>query len=472
MMKPALRQARGDETTPFTLSLSKREPVEAWKGTLLKLRNFPHLPADTSEVRMIRRGRFLVAGAGAVLACGFEAEAQQRRHASRLVASSLANQPLDPGSDVNVAEFEASPAAISPDLLAGLPGWNAPKTQRPHHTLPDLLPVTQQGTVPKPLGSPGSCEAQSFGHGLCGYTASRTWNGAKRWDQTDPANTPSAAWLYSYAHSQEHRSCPTGSGAVVYLQQMIRDGAPSQKSVPYTTVCATLDSDYEKPLSRFPEAKGLRIGSFATFELAKVDVDFLKAYLAAGHAIAFSGPVASGYAAPKLTNGVFTAAGCTWKGGHGQVIVGYDDAKGGGAFLVQNSFGTQWGAGGRLWWAYDTLMQHQKLAAIAFPRATALTGTALHAAASGAPRGTVAGAKRVAGHALLALQFADTVEIASISASVANGPKGTLTYNAPFAAGIVQIPLSGSAGGSCSVTVAATTLSGTSAAYTGTIQLS
>jgi hypothetical protein len=114
----------------------------------------------------------------------------------------------------------------------------------------------------------------------------------------------------------------------------------------------------------------------------------------------------------------------------------------------------------------------RSLAAIDFPRAATLTGTALQTAASSAPRGTIAGAKRVVGHVLLTLQFADTVEIASVSASVANGPKGTLRYKAPFAPGIVQIPISGSTGGSCSVTVAATTLSGASAAYTGTVRLS
>jgi hypothetical protein len=99
----------------------------------------------------------------------------------------------------------------------------------------------------------------------------------------------------------------------------------------------------------------------------------LKEFLASGQAVAFSGPVIKGYG--KLTDGVCYGEGPVPKTGHGQLLVGYDDSKGTagkqGAFLVQNSMGDDWpqaAPGGRIWVAYDTFLDSQKLAAVAYPR--------------------------------------------------------------------------------------------------------
>jgi hypothetical protein len=100
-----------------------------------------------------------------------------------------------------------------------------------------------------------------------------------------------------------------------------------------------------------------------------------RAALAAGHAIAFSGPVFQGYADPPLSNGVFAGTPGTLipNSGHGQMLVGYDDHMGGtGAFLIQNSFGPCWppaAPGGFIWWAYDTFLESQTLTAVAYPLA-------------------------------------------------------------------------------------------------------
>jgi hypothetical protein len=51
--------------------------------------------------------------------------------------------------------------------------------------LSNLPAVSQQGTAASP-GSPGSCEAQSFGYGLGSYTAALDQNGLPKWN-TDPA---------------------------------------------------------------------------------------------------------------------------------------------------------------------------------------------------------------------------------------------------------------------------------------------
>lgn len=51
-------------------------------------------------------------------------------------------------------------------------------------------------------------------------------------------------------------------------------------------------------------------------------------------------------------NGVYGGAD---DGAHAMVIIGYDDTKAGGAFLVQNSWGTDWGSGGYFWIKYSDI---------------------------------------------------------------------------------------------------------------------
>ncbi len=237
-----------------------------------------------------------------------------------------------------------------------------------------------QGTTTN-LGSPGSCEAQSFGYGLGAYTAARLPDGSLKWSAGDLANTPSAAFLFTLGIAAGDASCPKGGLALPYLRQLIAFGSASTAQVPYRPSCCYFDEIDEN--RRWPGAERLRIGSFATFAVSSTQLDLMRDLLAAGHAIAFSGPVLEGYDAPLLRFGVFGSNGgmqpLTKPGsGHGQLVVGYDDTRGDpdapGAFLIQNSFGTKWpptSPGGRIWWAYDTFLSTQSLAAVAYSLAAA-----------------------------------------------------------------------------------------------------
>ena len=58
----------------------------------------------------------------------------------------------------------------------------------------------------------------------------------------------------------------------------------------------------------------------------------------------------------NLSNGVWTGYYNSATGGaHAMVIIGYDDYKSGGAFLVQNSWGSNWGDGGYFWIKYSDI---------------------------------------------------------------------------------------------------------------------
>lgn len=292
-----------------------------------------------------------------------------------------ANDPSDDtlgqfGSELNVAEFDNAPEALP--VLA----FNRTRGPLPSSVLlTNLPPIATQGTPPKPLGSPGSCEAQSFAYGLGSYTNGRNPNGSIRWDITNPDNLISAAFQYRYQHFLQGKTCPSGSLAIPYLDRIVAEGSPSAADFAYRADCAYLDSIPTNPVVNNPER--FRLGSFSTFQVRSnpdAALQQIKEYVANGQAVAFSGLVLEGYSAPQMTNGVIYTHSTIPNSGHGQFVVGYDDTIGDpanpGALLIQNSFGPQWpppasnsvAPPGMAWWSYGTFKATQMLCAVAYPR--------------------------------------------------------------------------------------------------------
>ncbi|HEY0615565.1 MAG TPA: hypothetical protein VGC96_13020 [Candidatus Elarobacter sp.] len=397
-----------------------------------------------------------------------------------------------------------SPRALYGTAIAGTP--LAPDGARAV-VLPNLPSIATQG-VDGHAGSPGSCEAQSFGYCLGAYTAARNPDGSRKWSAADPANQPSAAWLYQWEHDAiEHdkRVCPAGSGAKPYLDRLVSDGAPSAAQVPYDphdapTVAA--ECAYIKGLNVAGTWPGESRLTIASYKIYPNVLDGKATYLAQfkdlvrhGHAIAFTGLVAKGYGvdSPVLTDGVFTAPqGFIPSSGHGQVIVGFDDAKGpNGAFLVQNSFGPDWNAGpasdhgrnGRIWWDYDAFFASQKYCAIAFsagpaslaahPGATTLTSND-----PGAPHFTVANAvlrDEANGNRLLLVTHAsDAVRITGLRARDPAGRAVAASLNESMRLGYQHLALHGGARlapGPYDISYTARTRAGRSVVYHGTVQV-
>jgi hypothetical protein len=257
-----------------------------------------------------------------------------------------------------LAEFGRTPTllVLPPRALPFGTGTQSPVALPRRVELTNLPPVGMQGTIAH-LGSPGSCISWSFAYGLGSYTAARGPDGTIRWNPSEPQNQVSSAFMYALIHALEGKQCPTGSSEG-YLTGLVLDGAPSMADVPYAPDCCYINGiDVEQT---FPMEARFRIGSFGSIPLPAENPNAdpvktlarLKEFLAAGHAIAFAGPVFAGFSAPAFDDGVFyptswcestPAKPC----GHGMLLVGYDDdigdaQKGRGAFLVQNSFGTNW----------------------------------------------------------------------------------------------------------------------------------
>jgi len=393
------------------------------------------------------------------------------------------------GSMVDVDEFNIAPQALPVEALRVPPG---PISIKSSHLLTNTPAVAQQGTADSP-GSPGSCEAQSFGSGLGSYTAARNPDGSIKWDAAQPGNEMSAAYQFALAIKDGFATCSVGK-ALPYLSRMIGYGSPTTADVPYQPLCSYFASiDLNKT---WPDAKRLRIGSFATFNISNPDaLALIKGYLANDQAVAFSGAVFKSYGkSVAVTDGVFydVAANLIPNSGHGQLIVGYDDTLGTpgktGALLVQNSFGTDWppkGSGstappGKLYWSYDTFTVSQKLMAVAYPfDPSPPSGTMLTASASTAPVGSIERAfqwapSTDAAYLVLMHHFADAVRITGVTvkepapgADIATGKYGQYissgytylrrTDGKQFLAGTYQ------------VSIAATTLEGAAVSYTASV---
>jgi hypothetical protein len=332
------------------------------------------------------RGRFttgLFPAAAWMLVCVAGAEAQ---------GQTCVDDTAGPfGSLLNKEEFDSAVQALPPAA------FHIPPVE---HRLParvflsNLPAVAQQGTTAQP-GSPGTCEAQSFGYGLGSYTAAREPDGSPKWNPALPQNSVSSAYLFSWALNYGSANCPTGSGALQYPAHLVAVGSPTRALVPYQPSCPyfeeTIPGQADFPDS-YPDMKRFRIGSYAAFTISNNPsaLQLIKEFIANGQAVAFSGWVLCGYGNNvQLQDGVIYETAHIIKSdgtpaGHGQLVVGYDDDIGvpgnKGALLIQNSFGTAWPASagathspappGMAFWSYNSFEQTQQLAAVAHPRSS------------------------------------------------------------------------------------------------------
>ena len=451
----------------------------------------------------MNRGSFLVAASCALAASSTATTLARGRHI------------LDPeegrwGAALGARDAEGVVPALSPRALYGTAMAATPLAPENVHAivLTNLPSIATQG-VPGHAGAPGSCEAQSFGYCLGAYTAARNPDGSVKWAASEPANQPSAAWLYQWEHQNvEHdaRVCPAGSGAKPYLDRLVSDGAPSAAQVPYdphgyATVAA--ECGYIKGLDTartWPGESRLTIASYKIYaNVLNGKATYLPQFrdlIRHGHAIAFTGLVAKQYGvdSPPLTNGVFTAPdGFIAKSGHGQVIVGFDDALGPhGAFLVQNSFGPDWNAGpaydhgrnGRIWWDYDAFFASQKYCAIAFAAGppnltTGEPATTLQPSDPGAPHFAVADAalhdEGGANHLVLVTRASDALTITRLQARGPSGRVVSAALNESMRLGYQYLKLRGGARfapGTYDVRYTARTRAGRVVQYHGALRVS
>jgi C1A family cysteine protease len=149
----------------------------------------------------------------------------------------------------------------------------------------------------------------------------------------------------------------TGAYLRTAMEALVLFGAPPERYWPYET------SQYDVEPSPFCYAFGQNFRAIKYFRLdplatpATQVLSSIKSFVAAGFPSMFGFPVYSEYD-NTLPGGLvaFPAQGSHYRGGHANVIAGYDDNKmigaDKGALLIRNSWGTGWGDGGWGWLSY------------------------------------------------------------------------------------------------------------------------
>jgi hypothetical protein len=408
------------------------------------------------------------------------------------------------GSLLDHKEFDRAVQALPPAAFL------TPRIQPPlpsHSYLFNLPAVSQQGTDASP-GSPGSCEAQSFGYGLGSYTAARLANGSPRWVAALADNSVSPAYLFAWGMFSGFAQCPKGGKALPYLEHLVGFGAPTRGHIPYQPSCDYFTSIQQQANfpNNYPAMKRFRIGSYATFNIAKdpeTAVQRIKEYIANGQAVAFSGHVLCGYGKNlPMDHGVIYETSITINAqgkpaGHGQLVVGYNDNIGAptkqGALLIQNSFGTQWPASagathslappGMAYWSYNSFEQTQHLAAVAYPRALRRPSGVKLSSSSDAPAGWITHAFQWApedqsqtAHLILVHFFQEPVHVSHISLTEPGGQTitATGTYGQNISTGYSYLTRTDGKSflsGTWTVSVEATDMDNKSVTYTGSVQV-
>jgi len=276
--------------------------------------------------------------------------------------------PINTTSNLTAFLGEGRPLALLPQHVSWSKLFGGNVTLPPRVVIESFPPIGQQGKGGNLTGYPGTCIAWSYGYGVGSYVA------AQNPDFTLPANftfsnsttgsnLASPMYLYEVAiqalgvnatgkFATNGTFIPCTTSTDIYLPFMVGYGAATMSQLEYAPSAAALLSG-ANTVATIPPSASLQLGSYARvlapqqsgLSTPPSTIDQLKQYLANGQPMAFATAVWNNFLALPTTNGVYYGSGCS-KGGHGMVIVGYDDTVGApgqqGAFLVQNSFGTAW----------------------------------------------------------------------------------------------------------------------------------
>jgi hypothetical protein len=187
--------------------------------------------------------------------------------------------------------------------------------------------------------------------------------GLKRLDRTLSTSNAFSP-VFVYRNLSNDPDCVTGTQSDLALELMKTQGVPKRLSIEYTTDFKLI------PLSLFSSSRKYPIKDYGTVFCIKMELDSVRGIWKEKEE---EGPekvrkvkrtLAEGKPAIIVMNcpDSFEEAKGRWipkenprgnYGFHAMCVVGYDDSMYGGAFEVQNSWGTDWGNEGYIWISYN-----------------------------------------------------------------------------------------------------------------------
>ena len=256
----------------------------------------------------------------------------------------LFGQPYSTGAILDPVRYEQT--AAKPVLVA-----------RNYSSLPRSVSLKQYSPIPENQGQYGTCVGWSTAYAARTISESIAMN---RTDRTETSNNVFSPYFVYIGHYLLRDVIPTGhEGAIIpwVLDYMMDEGAVKRPAFERTTDFPLIMLSAFADSRRYPIADYVRLFSNSGVPgTINERVPPVKKSLSEGK------PVIIGMNMPYPRPSSFDIARNIWQpterpdevqSGHAMCVVGYDDDMGGGAFEIQNSWGTRWGNEGYIWIRYS-----------------------------------------------------------------------------------------------------------------------
>jgi hypothetical protein len=212
--------------------------------------------------------------------------------------------------------------------------------------LPEAVNLQKYAPPVGDQGHQGSCVAWSSAYGA------RTIAEAARTGQDPNTLKFSPSFLYNQIGLE---NCD-GSYIERAMEFMTRSGSVPYTEFPYTDQDCSRQPDQQL----LEEARQFKMRGFNRLtpgdRTNALDLRAIKENLSQGAPVVIGMQVGGSYMQPMMGKDLWTPSGedrsMMGFGGHAQCVVGYDDRKYGGSFLIMNSWGPSWGNNGFAWVRY------------------------------------------------------------------------------------------------------------------------
>ena len=236
------------------------------------------------------------------------------------------------------------------DSLAAQMPKKATLLTRGYEGLPSSYSLQKYCPTPINQGSYSTCVAWSSAY------AARTMAEAIAYGWTERAQIDKEAFspwfLYGKIKYGHDYDCDYGTHVEYAVKYMKEHGVVKKSD--YFVECASLippELDFKASKYKITSYTVLYHNTtYGSMPASNLDLNKVKMAISNNHPV-----VISAYCYKSLSS-----AGDKWngvhdvfRGNHAMCVVAYDDNKYGGAFLIQNSWGTDWGTGGFSWFTYN-----------------------------------------------------------------------------------------------------------------------
>jgi len=223
-------------------------------------------------------------------------------------------------------------------------------------SLPSSASLKKWAPTPKSQGNFGTCVGWSSA--FCAFTILEAKKNGWTDKTTIDANTFSPGFVYKQIKMSSDHSCKIGSSISDAMEIMKTKGVAKYKDM-------DMNCPASIPFDLFNKASKYKILAYAKlfglYDAENFKIESVKKSLSQEK------PVVIGMKCPSSFNKaknywIPTENPAANHGGHAMCVIGYDDNKYGGAFEIQNSWGTWWGNSGYIWIKYSDFKKWVKYA--------------------------------------------------------------------------------------------------------------